>query len=457
MLKTCFNRGIKTIIGNGNLVQDLSHDILKNGAVVFEDDTILEVGKTEDMRKKYRGAKYINAEDKYIMPGFVNAHGHYYGLFSRGLALKDPPAYTFLEVLERLWWRLDRALQHEDNYLSGAAFNIVALKSGCTTIVDHHASPNCIEGANDDIARAALDCHIRNHIAYEVTDRNGMEGAFAGIEENRRFIERCYKKDKNPMLAASFGLHAPFTCSDTTLRKSVEALQSVKEALPYVGYHIHVAEGKYDEDFSMKNYGKTCVQRLVDFGICGPNTIYGHCVHVNDEELDLIKQTGTNIVTNPASNLNNAVGLPRTEAILKRGIPLALGTDGMTYDMLQEMKFLYCAQKLNHKDPRVMGYDSLKLLMEGNSKLVSKAFPKKVGVIEPGAFADVILVDYLGPSPVTIGNLPWHMVFGMSSSNVHSTFVGGRQVVKNHELLTVDEKEIMARCLERQPGIAERL
>ncbi|KAH0788964.1 putative aminohydrolase SsnA [Histomonas meleagridis] len=457
MLSSIHSRGLKTIIGNGRLVRDLSHEIENDGAVVFEDDTIIECGKTAELRNKYKFAKYVNAEGKFIMPGFVNAHGHYYGLFSRGLALKDPPAYTFLEVLQRLWWRLDRALQHEDSYLSAAAFNIVALKTGCTTVVDHHASPNCIEGANDDIAQAALDCHIRNHIAYEVTDRNGMDGAYAGIEENRRFIERCYKKDKNPMLAASFGMHAPFTCSDETLKKSVEALQSVPEALPYVGYHIHVAEGQYDEDYSMKNYGKTCVQRLVDFGICGPNTIYGHCVFVNDEELDLIKKTGTNIVTNPSSNLNNAVGLPRAEAILKRGIPLALGTDGMTYDMLQEMKFLYCAQKLNHKDPRVMGYDSLKILMEGNSKLVSKAFQKKVGIIEPGAFADIILVDYDAPSPVTIGNLPWHMVFGMSGKDIHSTFVGGKQVVKNHELLTIDEKAVFARCLERQPGIAERL
>ncbi|OHS99465.1 Amidohydrolase family protein [Tritrichomonas foetus] len=456
-IQTQFSRGLKTIVGNGRLVKSLAHEIEKDSAVVFEDDTIIDIGKTLDMRKKYTGVKYINAEDKLIMPGFINAHGHYYGFFSRGLALKDPPAYTFLEVLERLWWRLDRALQHEDNYLSGAALNIAALKAGCTTIVDHHASPNCIEGANDDIAQAALDCHIRNHIAYEVTDRNGMDGAYAGIEENRRFIERCYKKNPNPLLAASFGLHAAFTCSDETLRKSVEALKSVKEAEKYVGFHIHVGEGLYDEEDSMKRYHKTVVDRLVDLGISGPNTIYGHCVFVNDHELDLIKKTGTNIVTNPASNLNNAVGLPRAVEIMKRGIPLALGTDGITYDMIQELKFLYFAQKLNHHDPRVMGSESLQTLMTGNSNLVSKAFKKKVGIIEPGAYADLILVDYDNPTPLCTGNLPWHMVFGMTGANVHSTIVGGRMVVKNHELLTIDEDAIMARCRERQPGIAERL
>jgi len=310
MLSTC-TRGMKTVIGNGRLIRNVHSEIQNDGAVVFENDTIIDTGKTADMRKKYLGAKYINANDMLIMPGLINAHGHYYGFFSRGLALKDPPAYTFLEVLQRLWWRLDRALQHEDNYLSGCGENIAALKAGCTTVVDHHASPNCIEGANDDIAQAALDCHIRNHIGYEVTDRNGMDGAYAGIEENRRFIERCYKKDKNPMLAASFGLHASFTCSDETLIKSAEALASVPEAKGKVGFHIHVAEGKYDEEDCIKRYGKPCVDRLVDLGICGPESIYGHCVHVSDHELDLIQKTGTNIVTNPASNMNNTVGLPR--------------------------------------------------------------------------------------------------------------------------------------------------
>ncbi|EAY06707.1 Amidohydrolase family protein [Trichomonas vaginalis G3] len=456
MLSSCAKRGLKTIVGNGNLICSLNSDLIKDGAVVFENDTIIEIGKTAEMRKKHFGSKFVNANDKLIMPGLINAHGHYYGFFSRGMSLKDPPPFTFLEVLQRLWWRLDRALQHEDNYLSAAAYNIAAIKAGTTTIADHHASPNCIEGSLDDIAQAALDAGIRNHIAYEVTDRNGMDGAYAGIEENRRFIERCYKKDKNPMLAASFGLHAAFTCSDETLKKSAEALASVKEAAGKVGFHIHVAEGKYDEEHSIKNYGKTVVDRLVEFGIAGPETIYGHCVFVNDHELDLIKMCGTNLVTNPASNMNNAVGLPRAIDIVKRGIPFALGTDGITYDMFQEMKFLYFGNKFMNKDPRVFGWESGDVLFNGNSKLVSKAFPKKVGVLEPGAFADIILVDYEIPTVLTTGSLPWQMVFGMTGANVHTTIVGGRTVMRNRELLTIDEKEVMARARERTPGVWER-
>lgn len=409
------------------------------------------------MKKKYPGSVFVNAENRLIMPGIINAHGHYYGLFSRGLALKDPPAYTFLEVLERLWWKLDKALLHEDNYLSASCYIIDAIKAGTTTIVDHHASPNEIIGSLDDIAQAALDANIRNHLCYEVTCRNGKEGALAGIEENRRFIERVYKTDQNPLLAAAFGLHAAFTCTDEVLAKSKEALESVSQAKGKVGFHIHVGEGLYDEEHSMKEFGKRVVQRLTQFGIGGPTSIYGHCVYIDDSELELIKKQGTTIVTNPASNLNNAVGLPKAVEILKKGIPLGLGTDGITYDMFQELKFLYFAQKMNYKDPRVFGTESLQCLLDTNSKLVSKAFQKPVGVLKPGAFADIILVDYDEPTVLSGGNLPWNNVFGMNGSMVQTVIIGGRMVMKNRELLTIDEKEIKAKTREHAPGVWSRV
>lgn len=270
MLNTLsFKRNLKTIIGNGRLLRSFSHDIIENGAIVYEDDTILDFGKTHAMRSKYPTSNYYNAENKLIMPGFINAHSHYYSLFSRGLPLKDPPTKTFTEVLQRLWWRLDCSLEHEDSYLSAMCFNIEAIRAGCTTIFDHHSSPHCIEGAIDDISKAAIQCHVRNNIAYEVTDRNGPEGAQLGIEENRRFIEKCLKKSPNPLLSASFGLHASLTCSDDTLRKSVEALKSVRGAQEKVGFHIHVAECKDDEEICMKNHGKRIVERLMSMGICG--------------------------------------------------------------------------------------------------------------------------------------------------------------------------------------------
>ena len=447
----------RTIVGNGLLLRSFNHEFEEDSAVVFENDVILECGKTAEMRKKYGlGAKFIDAEGKIIRFPDINAHGHYYGYFSRGCG-KPKPSKTFLEVLENLWWRLDKALDHEDNYLSAAAYNIAAIKSGVTTIVDHHASPSCIEGSLDDIAQANLDCGIRSHLAYEVTDRNGMDGAMAGVEENRRFIERCYKTNKNPLLAASFGLHAQFTCSDKTLDACKEALESVKEARGKVGFHIHVGEGLYDEEHCIKNYGMPAVHRLVEHGICGKESIYGHCVHVNDDELELVKKTGTTVVTNPTSNMNNAVGLPRVMKMLQMGIPVCLGTDGITYDMTQELKALYFANKHLNKDPRVMGYESMEILANNNAAFVSKAFERKVGVLEPGAYADLIIVDYPIPTVLTRGNLPWHIVFGMSGANVDTTIVGGRVLMRHRKLLTVDEEEIAAKCRERTPIIWEKL
>lgn len=223
-----------------------------------------------------------------------------------------------------------------------------------------------------------------------------------------------------------------------------------------VGFHIHVAECLDDEEFCMKNHGKRIVDRLMSMGICGERSIFAHCVHLDDHELNLLSKSETTVVTNPSANMGNAVGIARCVDMLKKKIPLALGTDSITYDMLQELKFLYFAQKLNYRDPRVMGTDSLRTLLQGNSDLASKVFTKKVGVIEPGAFADLILVDYDSPTPVSTDNFTWHAVFGLYGENVNSTIVGGRFVMKNKELMTIDEKEIRAKCRERFPGIVER-
>ena len=125
--------------------------------------------------------------------------------------------------------------------------------------------------------------------------------------------------------------------------------------------------------------------------------------------------------------------------------------------MIQELKFLYSTQKLNYKDPRFIETESLQTLMTANSIVVSKALPKKVRVLEKEAFADLILVDYDTPIPLSTGNLPWRLVFGMTGANVDTTIAGGRMVMSNHELLTIDEKEITAKCHDRQPGIAQRL
>jgi cytosine/adenosine deaminase-related metal-dependent hydrolase len=277
-----------------------------------------------------------------------------------------------------------------------------------------------------------------------------MEGARAGIKENIRFMERC-AKEKDPYLGATFGLHAQFTCSDETMKASQEAVEKFRREHPGVaaGYHIHVAEGLYDEEQCEKEHGMRCIDRLAKFGMLGEDTIVGHGVFLDDKELDQIAATHTNVVTNPESNQNNAVGIPRLLEMAKRGICVGLGTDGMTYDMLQEYRASYLIHKITNKDPRVGAMETFNALFRNNSLIASRFFAHPVGRLEVGAYADFLFVDYVPPTDLTAGNFPWQLQFGMSTRDITAVFVGGKKVVENGNPLTIDFHKTMEESHEK--------
>lgn len=436
------------VIFNGTILTLGSEEVkvIENGAVAIRDGVIVAVGPQDEILAKVPAtAEREDAKGMYIMPGFVCAHGHFYGLYSRGMGLIDEAPKTFLEVLQRLWWRLDRALDDESNYMGAKILTAEALKCGTTCIVDHHASPDHITGSLDAIARATTECGARACLCYEVTDRNGLPGAKEGIEENIRFMRKC-ATEKNPLLGATFGLHAPFTCCDETLKESVAQVEQFRRDFPGVnaGFHVHVAEGEYDEAESVRVHGERCVPRLEKLGVLGENTIVGHGVFLSDDEIDILARTHTNVVTNPESNQNNAVGVPRVADMAHKGVCVGLGTDGMTYDMLQEYRSSCLIHKLQAHDPRVGTMDSFNLLFRNNSLIASKFFAHPVGRLEPGCFADILLLDYHSPTPLNAGNLPWQLHFGVATSNVHTVFVGGKKVCEAGNLLTIDFNKMMA-------------
>lgn len=430
-------------------------EMIENGAIAIDNDLIIEVGKSEDLLKKYSSAaEQIDAKGMLVLPGFVCAHGHFYGMYSRGMSLCDDAPAGFLEVLERLWWRLDRALDAESNYMGALILSIEGLRAGTTCIVDHHASPNHITGSLDEIAKATTELGIRSCLCYEVTDRNGLAGAQEGIDENIRFMRKC-AAEPNPLLGATFGVHASFTVCDDTLKKSVDAIEAFRKDFPGVnaGMHIHVAEGEYDEEACRREHGKSCIQRLKDAGALGPNTIVGHGVFLTDEEIDTIAETKTMIVTNPESNMNNAVGIPRLLEFLKKGVLVGLGTDGMTYDMLQEYRASCLIHKLMKKDPRVATMESFNLLFRNNSLIASKFFAHPVGRLEPGCYADILFVNYVPPTPINAGNFPWQLHFGIASADVDTVFVGGKKIMEGRKILTVDTKAKYEQSFRETPQV----
>ncbi len=289
---------------------------------------------------------------------------------------------------------------------------IDAIRHGTTTLIDHHASPSAIEGSLDQIAEAVTSAGVRASLCYEVTDRNGSEGAKQGIDENVRFYRRL-EDNPHPLLAASFGLHASLTLSDATLEKCRAV------APDGCGFHVHTAEHEVDEYDSLQKSGIRVIDRLEKFLLLGPKSIAVHAVHIDAREVQILAQTGTWVTHQPRSNMNNGVGIGNVESFMRAGIPVCLGNDGFSNAMWEEWKTAYLVHKLWTRDPRRMGgYDVVQMAVYNNAKLANMFFPgQNIGKIVPGAAADLILVDYHPYTECTAGNLPWHILFGFHESS----------------------------------------
>ena len=438
------------LITNATLVTwGLPNQILNDHAIYVDDGKIVDLGPDAEMRVRYPGAAQLDARGQLVMPGNICAHTHFYGAFSRGLSIPGDAPESFPQILEKLWWPLDRSLSDEDIRYSALLCLVDAIRHGTTTLVDHHASPYAIPGSLDIIADAVDMAGLRAALCYEVTDRDGPEKARAGIAENVRFIKRSHKHTR---ITACFGLHASLTLSDQTL-------EDCRAALPdEAGFHIHVAESAVDEYDSLKRSGLRVVDRLHKFGILGPKTIAAHCVHVDALEIKLLAASGTWVTHQPRSNMNNGVGVAPVESLLRAGVRVCLGNDGFSNAMWSEWNAAYLLHKSEQRDPRRMnGNTVLEMAVYNNAALAGALFPLEVGTLRPGAAADLMLVDYNAPTPLTPGNLPWHILFGFRDSMVTTTIVAGKVLMQDRELLTLDEKEIAARAKELAAKVWKRV
>ncbi len=424
--------------------------ILENYAVLVRDGCIADLGPSAELENRYPDAERLDAGGQYLMPGNIVAHTHFYGAFARGMAIPGPAPKDFPEILEKLWWPLDQALDEDAVRLSAQVMLAEAIRHGATTLIDHHASPNFLTGSLDVIADAVEQAGLRAVLCYEVTDRYGAAKASEAIDENVRFLR---KTAVNDLVRATFGLHASLTLSDATL----EACRQAAEGLD-TGFHIHVAEHEADEYDSLAKSGERVVDRLNRFGILGPKSIVAHAIHIDGREAALLAETGTWVTHQPRSNMNNGVGVAAVESLLRLGVPVCLGTDGFSSTMWTEWKTAYLLHKVWHRDPRRMnGMDVARMAAYNNAALAGVFFPEApLGKLVPGAFADLILVDYHPNTPLTSGNLPWHILFGFHESMVTMTMVNGKVLMRDRQLLVLDEAEINAQARELAPRVWER-
>ncbi|MEE8526395.1 MAG: amidohydrolase family protein [Thermoanaerobaculia bacterium] len=420
--------------------------VIADGAVAWRRDRIAAVGPRQELRRDFADARRLDAGGGLILPGFVNLHHHFYSALARGL---DPgaPMANFAEVLDRLWWRLDRALDLETVALSAALGAADCVRWGNTTIFDHHASPSCVAGSLDVIAEAMSAAGLSAVLCYEVTDRNGAGEARAGIEENLRFLDR--RRD-DPQIRGVFGLHASFTLRDDTLAEVVDRRPDG------AGCHIHVAEDPVDVDASRRAFGVGPVARLERCGLLDERALLAHGIHLQAEDYATIARRGATVIHNPESNANNGVGRLDTVTAASHGCRVGLGTDGMSSAVQRALRSAFLTHRGATGDP-MSGFAVLPDLLSNNVEVARRFFDEPLlGELIPGAPADVIAVDAPPPTPLSVDNYFGHLVYGASEAPVRHTIARGRVLLEDFRHRTLDPAALAARAREVSPALWRR-
>ena len=405
----------------------------------IHNSNIVEKGKNLTLKK---GEDVHDLAGRIVMPGLVNSHTHLYSAFARGMAGPKEPPQNFLEILQKIWWKLDRALDEDSIYYSALVGAIDAVRCGTTTLIDHHASPKSITGSLDIIKEAMWEIGLRGVLCYEVTDRGGKKERDKGLDENERFIK---DNRKNSQFRGMVGAHAAFTMSNETLRLCGEMASKYK-----VGAHIHVAEDKADITDAEENYRCSVVDRLEEHGILRRDSILVHGVHLSAKELEKVRSAKSWIIHNPRSNMNNRVGYAPLHLFGERA---GLGTDGFPTDMFEESKIGF----YKRQDSRSRENINMIQLLQNGQLVISEIYNHKFGTLEKGSAADLVILDYQPPTPMTIENLAGHFLFGMNSSMVESVMIDGKWVVKNRVLIGFDVESVYEKSKKVAKNLWEKM
>ena len=429
---------IMIMFGNGVVVtRDAQRPLINGGAVAVGDDGLISaLGPTQKLRREYPGAHFVDARGGLIMPGLINLHHHAYYTLARGLRPRPGAGKGLPALLEGRWWRLDRAMNLEDVYHGAAAAFLECVHSGVTTVFDHHASYGAVTGSLSEISRAADELGLRACLCYEVSDREGESKCRAAIQENVDFIREASRRGDG-MRCGMMGMHAGFTLSDRTLEACMEALPATS------GCHIHVAECLEDTTHSLQTYGKSVVRRLRERGVLGRQTLAAHCIHLNWEDVQILRETDTAVIHCPRSNMCNAAGAADVTEYSRARVGLGLGTDGEAADMLGELAAASALCRHSSQNPDA-GFEELpRALFTSNAAFANRFFETPLGVLKPGAAGDVIVLDYRPPTPLTAENLDLHLLAAAGTARVSTTAAAGKLLMEYGVLLCADEEKLL--------------
>jgi putative selenium metabolism protein SsnA len=373
----------------------------------------------ENIRQVYDepGLEVLDCKGKLVTKSFAVGHHHVYSALSRGMNAPKKNPENFYEILKYVWWTLDKCLDLEMVESSALVTAIACAKAGSTFVIDHHSSPFAVKGSLETIAKAFDKVGVSHLLGYEISDRDGVNITREGFEETE-----AYLKNHQGLV----GLHASFTVGNETLIQAAELMNRFNS-----GIHIHVAEDLYDQDFCIRNFGKRVVERLSESGVLkSSKTILAHCLHLDENEKDIIRNSPCWVVQNTESNMNNNVGRFNGAHL---GSNIMLGTDGMHSDVLQSAKAAFFSGQ---------GFDSISY---------SSAYQRFRNIHRylsennfNGDFENNLVVfDYNSPTEINRDNFCGHFIFGINSNHINDVVSNGKIIVKNKQIQTVDEAEVL--------------
>jgi len=420
--------------------------VLTDGAVAWQGDRILDLGDASEVKVKYPEARILDGHGGLVLPGLVNLHHHFYSSLARGL---NPGRQldNFGEILDGLWWRLDRALDAETIRISAELALAESIRWGVTTVFDHHASPSVIGGSLEIVAQSVERAGLSAVLCYEITDRNGHEGAIEGLEENLAFFG---SRRDDARVRGMLGFHASFTVDDATLRAAADT------RLAGMGCHIHIAEDSLDLRVSKVVYDNGPVQRLERWGLIDDRTLAVHCIHLGSNDRRLLADRGAIIIHNPESNANNGVGRLDIDGAAADGCRIGLGTDGMSSSVLGSLRAAFLGVRGGRRDPTA-GYTVVPELLAVNADVAGRFLDEpQLGRLEIGAPADFCVLDQAPPTPLTPENVFAQMVYGVAGSPVRHTVARGRVIMEDQRITTLGPTMIAEEAKAATPGLWER-
>ncbi|MEM0348341.1 MAG: amidohydrolase [Zestosphaera sp.] len=428
------------------ITMNKKREVLRDGCVAVEDGEIVAVGKCSELDKDFRGraTEEVNAEKHIVLPGLINTHVH----LVQGMLKACANYRKLISWLKECVWPLQGSMTQEEALASATLTILELIKSGTTSfletgLVGRYGPDKIIETILKSGLRAAVSRHVMDMSGYALEKGALHEGLVEDGETSMKDTLRLYSKyhGREGRVYVWFGPRTPGAVSVELYREIVERAKELK-----TGITMHLAEVREDVEYTTKTFNMKPVDFAKWLGLVGPNVVLVHVVWVTDDEINTLAKTRTNVSHNPSSNGKLGSGIARVSDMLRAGVNVTLGTDGGpsndNYDLIEEMHVAIILQNAYKMDPEALRAEDV-LEMATIRGAEALGLSDKVGSIEVGKRADLITIKYWDPKLMPMNDPISHVVFAANGSHVQDVIVDGKIIMKNRNVLTLDEDEVL--------------